>query len=164
VVHIVTIGLERVNHHSMKMYGRILLHISLTSALDVGEWSASRLGRFASGERALGTHWIRGWVGPRADLDTVEEREDFLILPETEPRPSSSKPSLYRLSYPGSPGTTGVTYIQYITNQNLLTWLVCGLLNEVVIILHYIPVYSRMTRWLVNNAEKYAHGFHGSRD
>jgi hypothetical protein len=38
VVHIVTTELERVNHHSMKMYGGILLHISLTSALDVTDW------------------------------------------------------------------------------------------------------------------------------
>jgi hypothetical protein len=30
----------------------------LTSALDGGEWSASRPGRFISGEIAPGTHWI----------------------------------------------------------------------------------------------------------
>jgi hypothetical protein len=36
---------------------------SLTSALDVGEWSASRPGRFTPRERAPGTHWIGGWVG-----------------------------------------------------------------------------------------------------
>jgi hypothetical protein len=38
-----------------------------TSALDGGEWSASRPGR---GERTPGTHCIGGWVGPRAGLDT----------------------------------------------------------------------------------------------
>jgi hypothetical protein len=37
---------------------------SLTSALDGGEWSASRSGRFTPRERASGTHWIGGWVGP----------------------------------------------------------------------------------------------------
>jgi hypothetical protein len=47
---------------------------SLTSALDGGEWSASRPGRFTPRERALGTHWIRGWVGPRAVLDAVVKR------------------------------------------------------------------------------------------
>jgi hypothetical protein len=36
---------------------------SLTSALDGGEWSASRPGRFTPRERAPGTHWIRDWVG-----------------------------------------------------------------------------------------------------
>jgi hypothetical protein len=35
---------------------------SLTSALDGGEWSASRPGRFTPRERAPGTHWIEGWV------------------------------------------------------------------------------------------------------
>jgi hypothetical protein len=40
-------------------------------ALDGGEWSASRLGRFTPKERAPGTHWIGGWVGPRAVLDAV---------------------------------------------------------------------------------------------
>jgi hypothetical protein len=44
---------------------------SLTSALDGGEWSASRLGRFTPKERAPGTRWIGGWVGPRAILDAV---------------------------------------------------------------------------------------------
>jgi hypothetical protein len=33
-----------------------------TSALDGGEWSASRPCRFTNGERAPGTHWIGGWV------------------------------------------------------------------------------------------------------
>jgi hypothetical protein len=44
---------------------------SLTSALDGGEWSASRTGRFTPRERAPGTHWIGGWVGPRAILFAV---------------------------------------------------------------------------------------------
>jgi len=35
----------------------------LTLALDVGEWWASRPGRFTPGERAPGTHCIEGWVG-----------------------------------------------------------------------------------------------------
>jgi len=35
----------------------------LTSALDGGEWSASRPVRFTPRERAPGTHWIGGWVG-----------------------------------------------------------------------------------------------------
>jgi hypothetical protein len=35
-------------------------NVFLTSALDGGEWSASRPGRFAPGEGAPDTHWIRG--------------------------------------------------------------------------------------------------------
>jgi hypothetical protein len=48
---------------------------SLTSALDVDEWSSSRLCRFTHKERAPGTHWIGGWVGPRAGLDAVVKRK-----------------------------------------------------------------------------------------
>jgi hypothetical protein len=48
---------------------------SLTSALDGGEWSAARPGRFAPKERAHGTHWIGDWVGPRAVLDAVVKRK-----------------------------------------------------------------------------------------
>jgi hypothetical protein len=48
---------------------------SLTSALDGGEWSASHLGRFTPRERAPGTHWIGGWVGPRAILDAAVKRK-----------------------------------------------------------------------------------------
>jgi hypothetical protein len=48
---------------------------SLTSALDGGEWSASRPGRFTPRERAPGTNWTGGWVGPRAVLDAVVKRK-----------------------------------------------------------------------------------------
>jgi hypothetical protein len=42
-----------------------------TSALDGGEWSASRTGRaLPSGKGPPGTHWTEVWVGPRAGLDT----------------------------------------------------------------------------------------------
>jgi hypothetical protein len=46
----------------------------LTAALDVDEWSASRPTRIFPGKRASGTHWIGGWVCPRADLDAMEKR------------------------------------------------------------------------------------------
>jgi hypothetical protein len=44
---------------------------SLTSALYAGEWSVSRPGRFTPKERAPGTQWIGGWVGPRTVLDAM---------------------------------------------------------------------------------------------
>jgi hypothetical protein len=47
----------------------------VTSALDGGEWSASRPGRFTPRKRAPGIHWIGGWVGPRAVLDAVVKRK-----------------------------------------------------------------------------------------
>jgi hypothetical protein len=43
--------------------GGIAPHL-LTSALHEGEWSASRPGRFTSGERAPGSHWIGGKLAP----------------------------------------------------------------------------------------------------
>jgi hypothetical protein len=48
---------------------------SLTSALDGGEWSASRPGRFTPRERDPGTHLIGDWVGPRDILDVVVKRK-----------------------------------------------------------------------------------------
>jgi hypothetical protein len=48
---------------------------SLTSALDGGEWSASRPGRFTPSDRALHIHWIGSWVGPGAGIDRVVKRK-----------------------------------------------------------------------------------------
>jgi hypothetical protein len=39
------------------------------------EWSASLPGRFTPRDRAPATHWIRGWVGPRAGLEAVSMRK-----------------------------------------------------------------------------------------
>jgi hypothetical protein len=70
-------------------------------ALAGGEWSDSRFGRFTSGERAPGTHWIGGWVSLITGLDAVEKTK-FLTLPGLElpplHRPARSQ-SLYRLNY-----------------------------------------------------------------
>jgi len=52
------------------------LHTFLISALDTGDLSAWRPGRFTSGKRASGILWTRGWVGPRAGLDTVVKRKN----------------------------------------------------------------------------------------
>jgi hypothetical protein len=64
-------------HYVMKAYGGVdvLIHIFLASALSGGEWSASLTVRFTPGERAPGTHWIGGWVDPRASLNDVEKRK-----------------------------------------------------------------------------------------
>jgi hypothetical protein len=52
----------------------------LTSALVGGEWSASRPDSFTPGERAPGTHWIGGSLGPRAGLGDVEKRKVITLL------------------------------------------------------------------------------------
>jgi hypothetical protein len=104
----------------MKTYGGseyIYIHLFLTSALDGGEWSASRPGRFTPGERAPGTHWIGSWIGPRTGLDNVERRK-ILPLPGLEPQPldhPSRSQSIHRLRYPGS--TSGST-VQSLPNAD----------------------------------------------
>jgi hypothetical protein len=61
----------------MKAYRgvEVQLHGFLTSTLDGGERSASRPGRFIPTERVPSTHWIGGWVGPRASLDVAGKRK-----------------------------------------------------------------------------------------
>ena len=58
----------------MKAYrgAEVYLHAFLISALDMS--SASPTGCFTAGKRALGTHWIGGWVGPRAGVEILEKR------------------------------------------------------------------------------------------
>jgi hypothetical protein len=65
--------------------------IHMTSAPDGGEWPASCPSCFTPKESAPGTHWIGGWVGPRADLDAVEKR---IILPLLRIKPQPSSPQL----------------------------------------------------------------------
>jgi len=79
----------------MKMYGgrELQLHAFLTSALDVGKWSASCPGHFTPRKRALNTHL------PRASLDMVVK---WNIPAHTRYQTSDIQPtakSLYWLSY-----------------------------------------------------------------
>jgi hypothetical protein len=69
---------------------------SLTSALDGGEWSVSCPSRFTSRERDPGTHWIGGWVGPRAILDAVIKREIPSPSRESNPRTPIVQPVAQR--------------------------------------------------------------------
>jgi hypothetical protein len=43
------------------------------------------------GQRTPGTHWIEGWVDPRAGLDTEARGKIILPLPTIEP-PSPGRP------------------------------------------------------------------------
>jgi hypothetical protein len=61
----------------------------LSLALDGGEWSASRPDRFTPQRKNPGTHWIGGWVGPRAGLDVVSKRKKSHTPPGIKPRSSS---------------------------------------------------------------------------
>jgi hypothetical protein len=57
----------------------VYVHVVLTSNTSWRCWSALLPGPGTHGERAPGTHWIGGWVGPRAGLEAVEKRT-FLVL------------------------------------------------------------------------------------
>jgi hypothetical protein len=60
---------------------------SLTSALDEGEWSASRPGRFTPGEKVHSTHCIGGWVGLKRLSGRCGIEKNLLLLPGIEPQP-----------------------------------------------------------------------------
>jgi len=58
----------------MKAYGvvEVSLHAFMTSELVAGEWLPPL---YSLRERGPGIHWIGGWVGPRAGLDTLVKRK-----------------------------------------------------------------------------------------
>jgi hypothetical protein len=87
----------------------------LSSAVAVGEWSASRPGLFTTGERAPGTHWIGGWVDPRTGPDDLEKRK-FWPYRDSNTRPLSRparSQSLYRLRYPASVTLCSIKLINF---------------------------------------------------
>jgi hypothetical protein len=45
-----------------------------------GMWSAPHHIDFIPRERAPGTHWTGGWVGPRTVLDGMERKNGLLLL------------------------------------------------------------------------------------
>jgi hypothetical protein len=91
----------------------VKIHIFLTSALVGGEWSASRLCHFTTGERTPGTNWVGGWVDPCDGLDDVEKK----ILDPTgtrTPTPWSSSP--WPVAIP--------TALSFLCRRLHLTWLI----------------------------------------
>jgi hypothetical protein len=71
------------------------IHTFLTSALDGGEWLASRPGRFTPRERAPGAHCIGGWVDPRAGPDEVVKRKIPSPYRDSNPDHPARSPALY---------------------------------------------------------------------
>jgi hypothetical protein len=100
--HVWTRKRRFVKHHNINTYTgvKLQLHAFLTSALDGGEWSAARPGRFTPGVRAPGTYWIGRWVGPSAGLDAVARRKNP-----------------YRESNSGRPSCSLVTTVLNYTNS-----------------------------------------------
>jgi hypothetical protein len=74
----------------------VRIHVFLTSALVGDEWSPSLPGRFTPGERASGTHWIGGWMGPKTGLDAVGGGGEILPQLGLEFRPLG-RPRIYCL-------------------------------------------------------------------
>jgi hypothetical protein len=60
---------------------------SATSALDGGEWPASRPCHFTPRETAPAPHCIEGRVDPRAGVDAMEKR--LIFCSYREPNPDS---------------------------------------------------------------------------
>jgi hypothetical protein len=58
----------------------------LISALDGGEWLASRVYSVIPGDTAPSTNCIGCWVCLRASLEAMEKHRNFLSLPEDELR------------------------------------------------------------------------------
>ena len=83
---------------------KVQLGSFLTSSLDTGK-SAARPGHFSSWESSPTTNWIEGWVGPRASLNTEEEK-NLLPLP-------SFFQSLYQVCYPSNHGRQEPTLITF---------------------------------------------------
>jgi hypothetical protein len=114
----------------------IYIHIFLVSAIAGCEWSASSPCRFTPGERAPGTHWIGGWVDPRAGLDNAEKRK-FLILPGLElwavGRPVTIPTALSRLFNFGSYQSSSIKkkVRRKMSGDNVQTsrWRVSSILN-----------------------------------
>jgi hypothetical protein len=71
VLFVIILSLCLIKHHAMKAHwgsggtAPRVLDLSTSGS----EWSASLPGCFTPRERAPGTHWVGGWVGPRAVLD-----------------------------------------------------------------------------------------------
>jgi hypothetical protein len=86
-------------NHRLELMSRHSSYSFMTSALDGGEWSASRPGRaFTPGERTPGTYCTEGWVGPRAGLDTEDRGKIVCACRGSNPgRPARSQ-TLYCLS------------------------------------------------------------------
>jgi hypothetical protein len=83
-------------HSAIRTYGgvEVWLHTFLTSALDGGEWSASRPSCCTPRERAPGIHCVGGRVGHNTGLIAVAKRK--ILTPVIQ----LVAETLYWLSYP----------------------------------------------------------------
>jgi hypothetical protein len=83
-------------------------------ALDGGEWWASHLDLFPPEVKALGTHWIGGWMDSKAGLDAVGKRK--ISYPRRESNTDSSAVNPLAYSYYQN---TRRHIVEYSTPQNI---------------------------------------------
>jgi hypothetical protein len=69
---------------------------------------------FTTEERGPGTHWIGGWVGPRAGLEAVERRNISCCCWKSNPGRQARILPLHRVSYSGSNPHRGMDKIFYL--------------------------------------------------
>jgi hypothetical protein len=117
-----------------------------TSAIDGGDWSASRFGCFTSEKISRCIHWIGGRVSSRDSFDLVEKRK-ILFLPD---HPACS-PLLYRLI------NNDIAYYSSHFKSELRIWTTCSRSYVIFCILSYIryitTLYSsRRFFWLLRGA------------
>jgi hypothetical protein len=93
-------------HYAIKAYGEgggeAIAPSFLTSALDGGEWSASRPCCFSPRDGVPGTQWLRDWVGPRNNLDPMKKR---------------------KVSFPCRKSNTGLAASSLVAKPTKLSWL-----------------------------------------
>jgi hypothetical protein len=111
---------------------------SLASALDGGKWSASRPCRFTPRERAPGTHWIGGWMGPRAVSNVVVKRKIPSPSRESDPRTPIVQPVAQR--YTDWAITALYTHTISFVNHSVVVVVVVVVV--VIVIIWYVLNYS----------------------
>jgi hypothetical protein len=78
---LVELCLFLIKHYAIKAYWRVevLLHVFLTSALDVVKWSSLSPSRFTPAERAHDFHWTGGWMYFRAEFPVPRTPHNVLL-------------------------------------------------------------------------------------
>jgi hypothetical protein len=90
----------------------------LISAQDGSECSASHPCFSTPMERAPSTHWMGGWVGPRAGVDATEKRKILPLL--------GIEPHLSNLWPTAIPTELTLLLVKGCNNQNVINEDCCG--------------------------------------
>jgi hypothetical protein len=105
------LSLHITKYHAVKTYRGVEthLHAFLTSTLNGSNWSASYIGHLTPGKSLSSTHWIGGWLDPRAGLDATVKRKKSLPFSCLESNPGhpahdlvtilTELPQMHEISY-----------------------------------------------------------------